>query len=536
MAIRLAILAILAIAAVGPSAAGTEGTAPWFVDAAAAAGVSFRHANGARGEKAIAETMGSGVCFFAFAGEGRADLYFVNSAGAGGLYRNHGDGTFREALDAGGRNAGYALGCAAGDYDDDGDTDLYVTAYGPNTLYRNDSGLALTDVTTTAGVGDPRLSTGAAFADVDLDGDLDLYVANYVRLVEKQCVRNDTLAVYCGPESFDTEDDVLYLNRGDGRFADATSQSGLVPGRAKELGALFVDVDDDGDVDLFVAGDRTSNLLYENEGGRFTETSLVAGVAYNEAGKAEAGMGVAAGDVDDDGRADLFVTNFQWESNTLYRNEGGGFFVDTTAAAALASPSVPYMGWGTAFLDYDNDGDRDLFVANGHLDDNVELYDRCTYAQRNQLFSNDGTGRFADVSSQAGPAFQRLQVGRGAAVADYDDDGDIDIAVNNNGGPANLLRNDSRDSGHWLRVRLSGSASNRDAVGAVLRLRVGHKVLRADLPGGGSYLSQSFPAVHFGLGTYGEAAELEIRWPAGGIQRLRSISADRELQVSEPAP
>ena len=506
-------------------------TSLWFVDGTTAAGIDFVHANGAQGDKLIVETMGSGVLFFDADGDGHQDLYFVNSAGPSALYRNLGDGTFRRS-DAGVSEAGYGMGCVAGDIDGDGDDDLYVTAYGPNTLFENIKDGTFVDVTAAAGVGDPRLGSGAAFGDVDLDGDLDLFAANYVAFDanrNKRCVRNDTVHVYCGPESFAPEADVFYLNRGNGRFDEVSATIGLRPDAAKELGVCFTDVDADGDVDLYIAGDRTPNLLYINDGGVFTESSLMAGTAYNEAGKSEAGMGIAVGDYDNDGRVDLFVTNFLWESNTLYRNEGSGFFRDVTSVVRLMAPSTPYMGWGTNFLDADQDGDLDLFVANGHLDDNVELFDRSTYAQPNQLFRNDG-GRFTDVTAIAGPGLATERVSRGTAVADIDGDGDLDIAVNNNGQPATLLRNDSRNAGHWLRVRLRASRTT-SVVGARVRVRVGQSLFRGEVRSGGSYLGQSDQAVHFGLGAHTGVDSVTIVWPGGATTIVGPTGVDREILV-----
>jgi hypothetical protein len=585
-----------------------------FVDVTTAAGITFHHKNGAKGEKHPPETMGSGVAFLDYDNDGWPDLYFVNSAGPGALYHNRRDGTFEETTErAGVANSGYGMGCAAADYDNDGDTDLYITCYGPNILYRNNGDGTFTDVTDEAGVGNPGLSTGAAFADYDRDGDLDLYVANYIEYrpeLNQPCLRAKKVRVYCGPEAFDPQPDVFYRNNGDGTFTDITKAVGLLPYASKELGAVFCDYDNDGDSDLYVAGDRTPNLLYRNDRGRFTEVGVSSGVAYNEEGKALAGMGVAAGDYDNDGLFDFFVTNYQWETNSLYRNMGNGFFVDVTFPTGLGVPSLAFLAWGAIFFDYDNDGDRDLFVANGHLDDNVELFDTVTYPQQSQLFRNEEKGRFVDVTNVAGPGLASKWVSRGAAVGDYDNDGDLDIVVSNNNQRALLLRNDGEGGGsiaprppqsppvpvygdsprqrgqgtgtapasggrgrgqpppagagadekahqnHWLAIKLVGvglqkpsdpgpkltttptsrhqAFSNRDGIGARIKVVVGSLTQVDEVRSGSSYLSQNDTRVFFGLGTKKRADLVEIRWPGGIVQRLQAVEGDRILTVYEP--
>ena len=509
-----------------------------FVEVAAEVGIAFRHQNGAEGQKYPMETMGPGAAFFDCDGDGWLDLYFVNSAGLGALYRNTGPGRFADATaQAGAANSGYGLGCAAADYDSDGDTDLYITAYGPNILYRNEGKGRFADATAQAGAAGPELvnpamSTGAAFADYDLDGDLDFFVANYAKFrpeIHQPCIRSGGIAVYCGPEAFEPQRDVLYRNEGDATFADVTAAAGLLPDAAKELGAFFIDYDADGDLDLYAAGDRTPNLLYRNDGGRFAEIGALAGVAYNDAGKPLAGMGVDVGDYDGDGRFDFFVTNYQWETNSLYRNLGNGFFADVTFQAGLGVPSLQFLAWGTLFIDYDNDGDRDLFVANGHLDDNIHLFDDVTYAQQNQLFRNQGQGRFADVSNQVGPGLRLQQVSRGAAMGDYDNDGDLDIAVANNNQAAVLLRNDGGNAQRYLSLRLVG-----DSIGAEVRVTAGDWVRWDVVRAGSSYMSQSALRPFFGLGDRTRVDEVEIRWPSGAVSRLQDLAADQLLTVYEP--
>jgi len=510
-----------------------------FVDATAAAGIKFRHQNGAQGEKYPTETMGAGVVFFDYDNDGWLDLYFVNSAGPGELYHNQGDGSFLDVtIRAGVANSGFGLGGAAADYDGDGDLDLYITTYGPNILYRNEGDGKFVDVSGAAGVADPGLSepglsTGAAFADYDRDGDLDLYVANYARFspaLHEPCIRARGIAVYCGPEAFEPQRDVFYRNEGNGKFVDITEAVGLLPHAAKELGSFFIDYDGDGDLDLYVAGDRTPNLLYRNEGSHFKEVGALAGVAYNDAGKPLAGMGVDVGDYDNDGLFDFFVTNYQWETNSLYRNLGNGFFADITFQSGLGVPSLKFLAWGTVFFDYDNDGHRDIFVANGHLDDNIELFDAVTYEQQNQLFRNEGQGRFADMSERAGPGLRLKQVSRGAAVGDYDNDGDLDVVVTNNNQPAVLLRNEGGNQNHWLSFRLLGGSG---AVGAEVRITTADRMQMDVVRTGSSYMCQNALRPFFGLGTHTRADQVEIRWPSGAVQRLENVAADQILTVRE---
>ena len=312
--------------------------------------------------------MGSGVAFFDYDGDGWTDLYFVNSAASGVLYHNNSDGTFTDVTaDAGVRMADYGIGCAVADYDGDGHLDLYVTCYGDNVLFHNNGDGTFSNTANIAGVAGQRSNgwgTGAAFADVDKDGDQDLYMPNYAEFIPegfKPCIRSEGIEVYCGPDAFEPQPDEFYHNNGDGTFVDVTEEIGLLPRTAKELGAFFCDYDQDRDLDLYVAGDRTPNLLYRNDGDHFTEVGMFAGVAYNDAGKPLAGMGVDVGDYDNDGLFDIFVTNYQWETNSLYRNMGGGFFADVTFQSGLGVPSLNVLAWGTMFFDFDNDGDKDIF-------------------------------------------------------------------------------------------------------------------------------------------------------------------------------
>ena len=530
------LIALLWLHGITPGA----GAEPLFVDVASAVGIDFRHRNGATGEKHLPETMGSGLAFFDADNDGFVDLYFVNTAGPAAFYRNARDGTFGDETASfllG--DSGLGMGVAAADIDNDGDRDLYVTCYGPNRLFLNNGG-RFSDTTVAAGVGDDGFGSGAAFGDVDNDGDLDLYAANYVAFDPENnpvCARVEGVRVYCGPEAYEPQRDRFYRNDGDRSFTDVAAEIGLLPAAAKELGAVFSDFDDDGDLDLYAVGDKTPNLLYRNDGGRFEEIGMLAGMAFSDGGGSLAGMGIAIADYQLDGRLDYFVTNFQWEPNSLYRGLGSGLFADVSYGAGLGVTSLSYMGWGTSFFDYDADGDRDLYAVNGHMDDAFERFDRVEYAQRNQLFRNDGHGAFVEVTANAAPGFAAAHVSRGSAVADFDNDGDLDLAVSNNGGPAELLRNENSGERHWITVGLLGSGSaksNRDGIGARVEVIAGDLRQIDEVRSGSSYLSQEDTRLHFGLGDRTTVDVVRVRWPAGGVQELANPSVDRFLLMREP--
>ncbi len=451
-----------------------------FVDATAAAGLDFRHRHCGTGEKYMPETMGSGGAFLDYDGDQRLDVYLINNSATPeyegppprtALFRNDGDGIFSDVTEhAGVAGSGYGMGVTVGDYDNDGSSDLYVTNFGPNVLYRNNGDGTFSDVTREAGVGDPRWSTSAAFGDLDHDGDLDLYVANYVDFNyrnHKYCgERRFDIQAYCHPDVYDGVRDSLYLNRGDGTFQEVgrerllkAESEWLLEG--KGLGVVLGDYDRDGRVDIYVANDSTPNYLWHSLGdGRFEDAATFAGVGFNADGKTEAGMGAAFGDVDNDGRLDLFVTNLDLETNTLYRNEGEGYFSERTFQSGLGAPSWLRVGFGTGFLDIDHDGWLDLVVANGHIIDNIDqLNDKVAYAQPNLVFHNEGGARFRDVTAELGEEMSRPRVSRGMAAADYDRDGDLDLLLTHNNDRAVLLRNDGGNRGHWLQVRLIGGPS-----------------------------------------------------------------------------
>ena len=522
-----------------------------FVDVAAQAGIDFVHRSGAEGKRYLPETYGSGAAFFDFDGDGRMDLYLVNAGqlpglsnapeAANELFRNDGGGFFSSAtVRAGVGDKGYGMGVAVGDYDNDGWADLYLTNFGANVLFHNDREGRFSDVTKSAGVGDEGWGTSAAFADVDSDGDLDLFVGNYLDYPTRDpliCrIGNGEERLYCDPRKFTGQVDRLYLNEGGeghGIFADRTREFGLISLAGKELGVIFGDYDQDGDPDLYLANDMAPNMLYRNDGGRFVEKGLASGSSLNDEGGIEAGMGVDMADADGDGRLDLFVTNFQWESNTLYRNLGNGFFIDGTVVAGITKASMPFLGFATFFFDCESDGDLDLFVANGHVYDNVEKVDSAAnYPQRNQLLENQGQGDFEERGDR-GPGLELIQVSRGAALGDIDNDGDWDIAVNNSDDRPALLRNDGGNEKGWLGLILQGAESNRDAIGARVELSVGERVMVREVRRNVGYLSSSDPRLLFGLGDRQVADSIEIRWPSGVVQNVSSVQGYQYLVLKE---
>ena len=530
---------------------------PVFTDVAAEAGLDLMTACGNTDKRHLLESTGSGVAVADYDNDGDEDVYVLTAqttddwlAGerprANALYRNNGDGTFTDVAEA----AGVALrSWSAGgyfvDYDNDGDKDLFVTAWGPNVLYRNDGDGAFTDVTGRAGVAGSAedWSASAAFGDLDGDGDLDLYVTNYCRYDLRDPPYGGTpthwkgAMVFRGPLGFEGQHDRLYRNDGDGTFHDVSAPSGI--GARGEplfgLGVVMSDVDGDGDLDVYVANDSTSNFLWRNQGGlRFEEIGTLAGVATNEDAKQQAGMGVDAADYDGDGLPDLHVTNFSHDWNTLYRNLGESLFLDATFQAGLRDSYLP-LAWGTKFFDYDHDGRLDLFVANGHIypevDDHPHLNTR--YLQANLLYRNRGDGGFENVSGRAGPGLALLDGTRGAAVSDIDRDGDPDLILTNLDGRPSLLRNDGGNRRPWVSVRLVGTRSNRDAVGARLILDAGGARQVREVNPFGSYQSQSSYAVHFGLGDAEQVERLEIRWPSGTTETLTDLPARKFLTITE---
>ena len=526
-----------------------------FTDVTEAAGIKFRHINGAQGEYHLPETMGAGGAFFDYDNDGDLDLYLINSgyltdavsqaAVTSMLYRNNGDGTFTDTTDqAGVGNAGnYGMGAACADYDNDGDIDLYVTNFGANILYQNNGDGTFTDITEKAGVGDELLGSSATFFDYDRDGYLDLYVVNYVHYdvdVPRRPCGVKGIRTYCHPEHFVGAPDQLYRNNGDGTFTNVTEAAGLTnisgPHGGKGLGVIAADFSNDGEPDLYVANDTTPNFLFYNNGnGTFTEIGLFSGCAYSFDGIAQASMGVDAGDFNRDGFLDIFVINFSQETNALYQNNGDGTFTDVIYDVNLGKESYIFLGFGTGFFDYDNDGWLDLYIANGHISDNIEqITNVVTYAQRDQLFRNNRNGTYTEVSLSSGGYFQYEGVGRAAIFGDYDNDGDLDIAVTQSNGPAHLLRNDGGNRQNWLRIKLIGTKSNRDGFGTRVWITVGDESWMQEAHAGYSYLCSNDPRVFFGLGEVATVDRLEIHWISGTVQVLENIPANQEIVITEP--
>ena len=521
-----------------------------FVDVTQEAGIHWKHVDGRSGQKYFMETLGSGAAFFDYDADGDPDLYFVNGAPLPGyvsqeiptncLYQNNGDGTFTDVTEkAGVGDTGYGHGCAVGDYNNDGKLDLYVTNYGVNRLYRNNGDGTFTEVAESAGVTEPRWSTSCAFADYDQDGNLDLYVVNYIvfNIDENPWCgfKEKGIRAYCEPDNFIAQSDTLYRNNGDGTFTDVTKTAGIYNTTGKGLGVVWGDYNNDSTPDLYVANDSTENLFYHNNGdGTFEEVGFMVGVALSEDGVAENGMGTAFGDWNNDGWLDLTVTNYAQQTNTLYHNDADGFFTDTTATTKTAQITYPYLGWATAFIDYDNDGYQDLFVANGHLHDNLaELGQEGTYGQRNLLFRNNANNTFTEVSETLGAGMKLEDVSRGATFADYDLDGDIDIVVTNSNTAPRLLRNDGGNRKNWLQLRLTATNSSPDAIGARVKITTGKFIQTHEVRSGDGYLSQQDLTLHFGIGDYEQVDSIEVQWQNGTKQLIGSVSANQVLFLEE---
>ena len=536
-------LVLVAIPAAAPSVSFTEVTAQ--------AAVRFTHTSGAYGKKYLPETMGSGALFADFDGDGWQDVLLVNAKrwpgqtgprSWPGLYRNARNGTFTDITAGSGVDVElYGIGAAAGDYDNDGKIDLYITALGGNRLFRNLGGGHFVDVTIKAGVGDAGFSTSALWLDYDNDGRLDLFVAHYVEWsMEKDlyCTLDGRNKSYCTPESYKGQSPSLFHNRGDGTFENVTRKAGVYHTTSKGLGVAMLDFDGDGRIDIFVANDSEPNRLYRNKGdGTFEDRAVLAGVAFSEAGVARAGMGVDAADYDGSGRPSLIIGNFSNQMMALYHNEGKGLFIDDAPRSAIGRASLLSLTFGCFFFDYDLDGFPDIFAANGHVSDDIEhVQSRVAYAQRPHLFHNIGRKQFEEVSSASGPALQRAMVARGAAFADIDNDGDLDVIVNTNNGPARLFRNDSLEPNNVLRVQTVGTSVNRDGIGARVEVTVrGGGSLWQMVKTGSSYASQSELPLTFGLGRAAGVDSVRVVWPGGATERIGAIDANRSIMIKQGA-
>jgi hypothetical protein len=532
-----------------PAVATTERSDVVFTDVTAAAGIAFEHNNGRSGKKYLPETLGAGVAFFDCNQDGWSDLYLVNSRPlgestanpTGKLYVNKQDGTFRDdTVSAGLAQSFYGMGAAPADYDNDGDVDLYVTAYGPDRLYRNRGDCTFEETAAAAGISNPELGTSAAFVDYDNDGKLDLFVDNYVKWSPEEdlwCTLDGSTKTYCTPESYTGAASKLYRNKGDGTFEDVSVLAHVWDPTSKALGITVLDFDGNGLLDLFQANDTEPNKLYRNNGdGTFTDTGLTAGVAFAEDGKARGAMGVDAADYDGSGREHLLVGNFSNEMINLFHNEGNGLFVDEAPSSDIGRESLLMLTFGAFFFDYDLDGKLDIFLANGHLDDEINnVQPKVTYAQPPQLFRNVGKGRFALATADVGDKLIRPVVARGAAYADYDRDGDEDIVITTNNGPAYLFRNDGGNANSHLRIRLHGVESNRDGIGAMAIVKSASGTQRKRLRSGSSYLSQSDTTLTFGVGADLMIDSLEIHWPCGKKQVFKDVESNGDLIIDEQA-
>ncbi len=521
-----------------------------FTNVTAHAGIKFVHYPGNKGIAIIREVFGPGVCVADFDGDGFQDIYFVNGRDLydrgivtkNALYHNNGDGTFTDVTDSAGVPAtGYGLGCVWGDYDNDGFPDLYVTQFGRNVLYHNNGNGTFTDVTDKAGVAGVASGTmfhgGATFFDYDHDGRLDLYVGGYVTFDKDSPRYCDFLDVRtnCPPSAYKGSPAILYHNNGNGTFTDVTFAAGIYQPEGKNMSVAAVDYDDDGWPDIFVANDGMNAYLYHNErNGTFTEVGLLVGMALTGRGKTMAAMCMSLGDYDNDGRLDLYISDFQKSSDHVWHNDGKGFFTEVSDQVGITIPTYNVLSFGGGFFDYDNDGWLDLFIANGHVYAEVEQSaQKASYKQINSLFHNDGKGKFAEVTRSSGDGFQTSYVGRGAAFADFDNDGNVDVIVANNGDPPLLLHSGGGTGNHFVNFKLVGTESNRDAMGARVRIHAGGSSQMREIYGGGSYLSQSDLRANFGLGKATRVETVEVSWPSGQKQTFKDVEADKFYLIEE---
>ncbi|MBV9306780.1 MAG: CRTAC1 family protein [Acidobacteriaceae bacterium] len=537
---------ILAVALVVLCAAEELKSNVQFVDAAQKAGISFVHHSGASGKKYLPESLGAGCAFIDLDGDGWADIFLINDRDwtpsgktyLPGLYHNNHNGTFTDITKGSGLDLQlYGMGVAVADYDNDGMPDLYLTALEGDHLFHNEGHGHFRDVTAASGIHNADFGTSAAWFDYDRDGKVDLLVANYVQWSpqeDKRCSMDGKAKSYCTPEAYNGKSLKLYHNLGGGKFEDVTKKAGLADPTSKSLGITVFDYNGDGWPDVFVANDTQPNKLYRNnKNGTFTEEAVQAGVAYSEDGTARGGMGTDASDYDHSGHPHLVIGNFANQMMALYRNNGNGLFVDTASNGAIGRASLLSLTFGTFFFDYDLDGYPDIFAANGHLEPDIHKFQpNLQYAQSPLLFRNVGN-HFENATGSVGPDFSRPIVGRGAAYADYDHDGDLDIIINTNNGPAVLLRNDGGNKNNWLSIRLVGTKSNRSGLGAVVRVESASGKQWQMVHSGSSYCSQSDLNLTFGLKQDKTVSKLTVEWPSGKVQQLGNVPANRLITINE---
>jgi len=547
-----AVFVLAAAATVASSSAdGPAASEVTFRDVTQHAGIRFTHNNGAFGRKFLPETLGPGVAFIDYDNDGWPDIFLVNGMDWPGhvqkhttpkLYHNNHDGTFTDVTHKAGLDVEmYGMGVAVGDYDNDGFDDLFVTALGQSRLFHNNGNGTFTDLTQKAGLSGPReLSTSAAWVDFDKDGRLDLVVGNYVQWTQETdlyCTLDGKSKSYCTPESYKGTAARLWHNRGDGTFEDVTQKTGLGDPTSKTMGIAVLDYDNDGWPDLLFSNDTQPNKLYRNNGyGTFSEKGVIAGIAFSEDGVARAGMGVDATDYDHSGYPSVMITNFSNQMLSLYHNEGKGLFVDEAPQSAIGRATLLTLGFGCFFFDYDLDGWPDIFIANGHIDPEIQrVQANVKYAMPPHLFRNLGKGKFEEVTNSMGAAFIAPRVGRGAAYADTSNDGRLDLLLSTNGGPAYLFRNEAQDgsANRSLRLKLVGTKSNRDGIGAVVRVSSGVDSQTQMMRSGSSYLSSSELILTFGLAQRDKADAIEIRWPSGQVDHLSNVTAGQTITATE---
>jgi hypothetical protein len=522
-----------------------------FTEVTAQAGIHFKHNSGAFGKKYLPETMGSGVCFLDYDNDGWQDILLVNSMdwpehksgkSLPALYHNNKDGTFTDVTQQSGLAIEmYGQGCTVGDYDNDGKLDIYITTLGSNHLFRNLGNGKFADVTAKAGVADPGFSSSAVWFDYDNDGKLDLFVAHYIDwsiATDQYCSLDNKNKSYCTPQTYKGQSSALFHNKGNGTFENVTQRAGLYDPTSKSLGIALLDYDNDGWLDLFVSNDTEPNKLYRNNhNGTFSDVAIAAGVAYSDAGTVRAGMGTDAADYDNSGKQSLVIGNFTNEGMALYRNGGSGLFTNEAAPTGISRMTTQSLTFGTFFFDYDLDGLLDILAINGHVSDDIAVVQpNVKYAQPPHLFRNIGKGKFEEVTAKVGPALQRAIVGRGAAYADIDNDGDLDLVITANNGPARLLRNDNANQNDMLRVKTVGTRSNRDGIGAKITVKTNKgPSLFGMVKTGSSYLSQSELPLTFGLGKpeEGKTVSLDIAWPSGRRDTISDVKPNQFITVKE---